>query len=132
MTDKTKLYSGSELAQEFQVTPQALRFYEDKGLLKPARSGRTRVYAYRDRVRLLLIQRLRRLGFSLDDIVEFISLYGSGDEQFEYGLEKVRARLSDLRQMQDEIQQTIAELETLEQEAAHRLAESRKEKGTDG
>ena len=122
MVDKSKLYSVSELAREFSLTPQALRFYEEKGLLKPARSGRSRVYTYRDRARVLLIQRLRRLGFSLEDIVEYLGLYGSGGGQFAYGLEKILARLADLRRLRDEIDTTIGELQGLEQEALEKLA----------
>ncbi len=122
MVDRSKLYSVSELAHEFSLTPQALRFYEEKGLLTPARSGRSRVYAYRDRARLILIQRLRRLGFSLEDIGEYLGLYGTGGGQFAYGVEKIRARLADLERMRGEIDTTIAELRGLEQEALTKLA----------
>ena len=125
MVDKSKLYSVSELAQEFSLTPQALRFYEEKGLLKPARSGRSRVYTYRDHARLVLIHRLRRLGFTLENIVEYLGLYGSGSGQFAYGLEKIQARLADLRRMRDEIDTTIAELQGLEREALDKLAADR-------
>lgn len=128
MVDKSKLYSVSELAQEFSLTPQALRFYEEKGLLKPARSGRSRVYTYRDRARVLLIQRLQRLGFSLEDIVEYLGLYGSGGGQFAYGLEKIQARLADLHRLRDEIDTTIGELQSLEQEALEKLAATEQQK----
>ncbi len=119
--DKSRLYSSSELAQEFDLTAQALRFYEEKGLLAPARSGRARVYTYRDRARLLLILRLRRLGFSLEDIGEYLARYGSGGGQFQYGLQKIQDRLADLYRLRDEIETTIAELEALEGEARDRL-----------
>lgn len=128
MVDRSKLYGVTELAQEFSLTPQALRFYEEKGLLEPARSGRSRVYTYRDHARLVLIQRLRRLGFSLEDIVEYVRLYGSGDGQYAYGLEKIRARLADLQRMRDEIDLTIAELHGLEKEAEEKLAASMSDK----
>jgi len=130
MVDKSKLYSVSELAQEFSLTAQALRFYEEKGLLKPARSGRSRVYTYRDRARVLLIQRLRRLGFSLEDIAEYLGLYGSGDGQFAYGLEKIQARLADLNRLRGEIDTTITELQGLEQEALDKLAAAQKHRET--
>lgn len=124
--DKNKLYSVSELAQEFSLTTQALRFYEEKGLLKPARSGRTRVYTYRDRARLQLIQRLRRFGFSLEDIVQYLTLYGSmGGGQYQLGLEKIRMRLAELHHMRDEIDQTIGELKDLEAEALSKLDAAR-------
>lgn len=122
MVDKDKLFSVSELAQEFALTPQALRFYEEKGLLLPARSGRSRVYTYRDRARLLLIQRLRRLGFSLEDIAQYLSLYGTvGGGQYQMGLEKIEWRLRELRSLRNEIDQTIDELQRLEDEARQRL-----------
>lgn len=122
MVDRSKLYSVSELAQEFSLTPQALRFYEEKGLLHPARSGRSRVYTYRDRARVILIQRLRRLGFSLEEIGEYLSLYGAGSGQFAYGLERIRSRLDAMRRLRREIDTTITELESLEREALAGLA----------
>ena len=125
--DKSQLFSVSELAQEFDLTPQALRFYEERGLLQPARSGRTRVYTYRDRARLMLIQRLRRLGFSLDDVTEYLGLYGTGGPQFAFGLERIQRRLADLARLRAEIDQTIAELRDLEHEARRKLAETGRE-----
>jgi DNA-binding transcriptional MerR regulator len=127
MVDKGKLYGGSELAQAFGLTSQALRFYEEKGLLSPARSGRARVYTYRDWVRLSLIQRLRRLGFSLDTIVEYIGLYGTENgEQYQVGLGKIRQRLEELYRMRSELEETIAELHRLEGEAVAKLNEARR------
>jgi DNA-binding transcriptional MerR regulator len=70
-----KTYSISELAGEFNVTTRTLRFYEDKGILSPARRGLARVYSERDRVRLRLALRGKRLGFSLDDCREIIEMY---------------------------------------------------------
>ncbi len=70
-----RTYSISELAEEFAVTTRTLRFYEDKGILSPDRKGTARVYAERDRVRLRLALRGKRLGFSLDDCREIIELY---------------------------------------------------------
>jgi DNA-binding transcriptional MerR regulator len=122
MVDRSKLYSVSELAQEFSLTPQALRFYEEKGLLKPARSGRSRVYTYREQARLVLILRLRRVGFTLEDIAEYLGLYGRGGGQIVYGLEKIRARVADLVRMRSEIDTTIAELQGMEREALAKLA----------
>lgn len=123
MAGKDKLYSVSELAGEFALTAQALRFYEEKGLLRPARSGRARVYTYRDRARLLLIVRLRRLGFSLEDIDQYLSMYGSvGGGQYQLGLEKIERRTKELLQMRAEIDKTIDELRSLEDEARRKLA----------
>ena len=70
-----KLYSVSELATELGVTARALRFYEDKGLISPQRAGNTRVYTYRDRGRLMLILRGKRLGFSLREVRDWLDLY---------------------------------------------------------
>lgn len=122
--NKDKLYSVSELAREFALTPQGLRFYEDKGLLNPARSGRSRVYSYRDHARLALILKFRRLGFSLEDIAEYLQLYGvrGGTDQYQVGLEKVRRRLGEMVRMRSELDEVIQELEDLEKEALDRLA----------
>nr|WP_318490521.1 MerR family DNA-binding transcriptional regulator [Photobacterium leiognathi] len=65
----------SELANEFQVTPRSIRFYEDMGLLSPKRDGVNRIYGRRDKTRLALILRGKRLGFSLQEIGELFSLY---------------------------------------------------------
>jgi DNA-binding transcriptional MerR regulator len=92
LTDRTKLQSVSELASQFGLTPQALRFYETRGLLSPKRVGNTRVYDYRDHARLTLIQKFRRLGFSLDEIAEYLAHYRSGrsnPQQYRDGLQKI-------------------------------------------
>ena len=78
---KKRIYSISELAREFGVTPRALRFYEDKGLLSPDREGLNRVYSNRDRARLKLILSGRKVGFSLNDIREILDLYDLDDNQ---------------------------------------------------
>ena len=70
-----KTYGIAELAGEFGVTTRTVRFYEDKGLLSPARDGQRRIYSPRDRVRLRLIMRGKRLGLSLEEIGELIDLY---------------------------------------------------------
>ena len=72
-----RLYTITELAQEFDVTPRAIRFYEDMGLISPARSGRNRVYAQRDRTRLKLTLRGKRLGLSLQEIKQLVDMYDS-------------------------------------------------------
>src|SRR5262249_16620930 len=74
-SDRSRFYSVAELANEFSLTSQGIRFYEESGLIAPARVGRTRVFNYQDRARLILIQRLRRLGFSIDAIREYLNLY---------------------------------------------------------
>ncbi|MBV9755883.1 MAG: MerR family transcriptional regulator, partial [Alphaproteobacteria bacterium] len=72
MTDQ--FYTVTQLSAELGVTPRAIRFYETKGLLAPRRAGTTRVYTHRDRARLILILRGKRLGFSLREIKEYLEL----------------------------------------------------------
>src|SRR5947208_13544126 len=88
-----------QLCQEFKCTPRALRFYEDKGLLAPARQGLNRVFSHRDRARLALILRGKRLGLSLTDMRELLALYEVGDggvEQNARSLHKFRAKLVEM------------------------------------
>jgi len=98
-SDRDKLHSAAELAREFSLTTQGLRFYEQKGLIAPARVGKTRVYGYRERARLLLIQKLRRLGFSIEAIADYLNLYksdASGAAQYRAGIEKIASRIREL------------------------------------
>jgi DNA-binding transcriptional MerR regulator len=111
-TDRT--YSISELSREFDVTPRALRFYEDKGLLSPRREGLSRIYTARERGRLQIILRGKRLGFALSDIKEIIDLYDLNDgerTQMEVALKKFRKRLEDLKAQRDDIAFAITETE---------------------
>ncbi len=127
MTDKQKLYSVSELAKEFLLTPQALRFYEEKGLLSPQRAGTARVFDYRDRARLILILKFRRLGFSLEEIKEYLSHYRPDEpnaQQYRDGIEKIRRRIKALQTMRVEIDETLAELKAMEKDARARLKEA--------
>lgn len=122
--DRDKTYTVSELAKLFDLTPQALRFYEEKGLLAPGRISGARFYTYRDRARLQMIQRFRRLGFSLEDIAEYLDLYRPGQAgaaQYRVGLEKIRRRLSEMEQMRREVDTIIAELHVLEDEALSKI-----------
>jgi DNA-binding transcriptional MerR regulator len=110
-TDRT--YSISELAREFGCTPRALRFYEDKGLLTPRRDGLTRVYLPRDRARLTLILRGKRVGLSLIDIKEILDLYGVDGEnrsQNEVALKKFKTRIVALEAQRKDIDEAIAML----------------------
>jgi len=121
-----KLYSITELAEEFDITPRAIRFYETKNLLAPQRAGATRVYNYRDRARLMLVLRGKRLGFSLEDIKEYIDLYDaerSGTEQLAHLMLVGRRRISELEQQLDDVQTTLGELRKIEREAADALTQ---------
>ena len=106
-------FSITDLAQEFDVTPRTLRFYEDKGLLSPERQGTARVYGRRERARLNLIVRGKRLGFSLAEIGELLAFYEIGDGQVTQAraiLKRSRARLAALKQQRKDIEDTIREL----------------------
>lgn len=110
----TRTYSISELAREFGVTARALRFYEDKDLLHPARDGMTRVYSNRDRARLKLIVRGKRVGLPLADIREILDLYTIGGDQriqLRATLEKFRKQVVELESQRADIEQALEELQ---------------------
>ena len=128
MDERAGPWSVSALAREFGLTAQALRFYEARGLLRPQRQGGpkggTRVYDYRDHARLRLIQKFRRLGFSLDQIAEYLAQYRAGQPnaaQFRLGLERIDTRLEELQSMRDALDETIAELAAMRHDAIDRL-----------
>lgn len=121
--------SISDLAKEFGITTRAIRFYEDEGLISPKRDGQRRLYAPRDRVRLMLILRGRRLGFSLKEIAEIIDLYDRepGEQgQLRLFLGKISERRQLLKQQQDDIKQTLSELDQVEANCQRRLSELQK------
>ena len=112
-------FSISELSQEFDVTTRAIRFYEDEGLLEPQRQGRQRVYSSRDRVRLKLILRGKRLGFSLSEIGDIIDMYDSEPGEvgrLQYFIEKISVRRKTLKQQRDDIEVTLKELDNIEKQ----------------
>jgi len=111
---RDKTFSITELCREFDVTPRTLRFYEQKGLLAPARRGWTRIFNYRDRARLQLILRGKRVGFALEEIKEMLDLYNLRDgqlTQLKVASAKMRERLEALRQQRVEVDEAIADLE---------------------
>ena len=119
-------YTITELTQEFGISTRTLRFYEAEGLLKPARRGRQRLYRASDRTKVKLILRGKRLGFSLSEIREIISMYRStpGEAgQLRHLIEKIERRRADLRQKQQDIEITLAELDNVEQGCLDRLGQ---------
>jgi len=120
-----ELYSVSELANDLGVTPRALRFYEDKGLLAPQRAGNTRVYTHRDRGRLMLILRGKRLGFTLREVREWLDLYEVDPDQSAQMArlgDKVRKRIDALEQQRDDLDATLEELREILDQVEGRLA----------
>lgn len=121
----TALYTVGELAEDLGVTPRALRFYEAKGLVRPQRAGSRRVYTHRDRGRLALILRGKRLGFSLKEIAEWLDLYDADPDQVQQTqvlLGRVRARRAALEAQRRDLEATLAELRAIERQAAGHLA----------
>ncbi|MET9314900.1 MerR family DNA-binding transcriptional regulator [Kribbella sp. NPDC003505] len=110
-------WSIAELAAEYDVTLRTIRFYEDRGLLTPERRGTTRVYHPRDRVRLALILRGKRLGFSLDEIAKIVDMYDAepGEEgQLVYLLDQITHRRTELEQRRRDIEETLQDLAEVE------------------
>ena len=117
-------FSISDLAREFDVTPRAIRFYEDQGLLAPRREGQRRIYTPRDRTRLKLTLRGKRLGLTLSEIRELIDMYEPGrDErpQLERFLAVLEAHKASLVQQREDIEAQLAELQAFEKKVKKRL-----------
>jgi DNA-binding transcriptional MerR regulator len=114
MDVERRQYLIRELCEVFGVTPRTLRFYEDEKLISPERRGTVRHYSDRDRARLTLILRGKRVGFSLAEIREMLDLYDLGDQQqtqCRVTLQRCEERIATLRRQRDDIDTTIAELE---------------------
>ena len=121
-------YTIGELAQEFDVTTRAIRFYEHQGLLSPTRNGQARVYSARDRVRLKLVLRGKRLGFSLGEIGEMLDLYDADPSevgQLQHFVSKLDERRAQLNQQQQDIQVTLKELDDIETQCKALLLKKR-------
>ncbi len=117
---KGATYTISELAKEFDVTPRAIRFYEDQGLISPSRKGRRRVYRERDRVRLKLVLRGKRLGFALSEVKEMFDLYDTAPgetAQLKFLLGKIQERREMLEQQRQDIEAVLHEMESVEKRA---------------
>ena len=123
-----RTFTIRQLCQEFQCTPRALRFYEDKGLLSPAREGLNRIYSHRDRVRLTLILHGKRVGLSLAEIREILDLYKLEDGQYkQYGqsLRKFQERITALEAQREDIDKVLTELRVVCDRLEEHLAKER-------
>ncbi len=115
-----ELFTVNQLAEELGMTARAIRFYKTKGLIAPRRAGSTRVFDRRDRARLLLVLRGKRLGFSLASIREFLDLYDADRTQaaqLRLLLASTRERIRELEQQRVDLDQTLRELREVEAEA---------------
>ena len=122
-----KQYSISELAAEFDVTTRTIRFYEEKGLLAPARKGTSRIYNSADHTKLKLILRGKRLGFSLEESGEIIRMYDPAHgnrAQLEKLIVMIQSRREQLADQREDLQMMMFELQQVEQRAAEALDKS--------
>ena len=122
----TELFGITELCTEFGISPRAIRFYEDKGLLAPRRINGTRVYTRRDRARLALILRAKAIGSSLAEIKQYLDMYGSHGEgraqQLKFVLARTDQAIAELEQKRAHIDTTLAELRVINQTVRNKLA----------
>jgi DNA-binding transcriptional MerR regulator len=121
-------WSITDLAREYDVTLRTIRFYEDRGLLSPERRGTTRVFRGRDRIRLGLILRGKRLGFSLDEIAKIVNMYDAepGEVgQLRYLIDQIHVRRTELGQRRRDIDETLAELDDVERRCLDDLSRLR-------
>ncbi len=112
--EQARRYTITQLCREFDVTPRTLRFYEQKNLLHPAREGMNRIFSYRDRARLKLILRGKKVGFSLDDIKEMLDLYNLKDgqiTQLQVARTKGLSQLENLQEQKVALDDAIADLQ---------------------
>lgn len=125
-------YSIGDLASELNITTRTIRFYESKGLISPARKGVARAYSRRDRVRLMLILRGKNLGFSLDDIKQYLEVYDADPmrvAQLKLLESKVDAHIEKLMKKRADLDRTLKELQEIRAAAAAQLAERERSAG---
>lgn len=119
-------YTITELTREFGISTRTLRFYEDEGLIKPVRRGRTRLFRPSDRHLIKQIMRGKRLGFSISEIREAIQMYREppGEVgQLRLLLKRIEEKREDLRQKRRDLEETLVELDHAEEACVERLAE---------
>ena len=125
----SETFSIADLASEFGITTRTIRYYEDEGLISPCRQGQRRIYSPRDRVRLKLIMRGKRLGFSLKEVREMVDMYDADNSevaQLSLFLEKIKERRAALLRQREDIETILDELDRLEAQSGELLAEKQK------
>lgn len=130
----TQTWTISELANEFSITPRTIRFYEDHGIVSPEREGRSRVYYARDRTRLKLALRGKRLGLQLSEILSLIDMYdGPGDTtaQLRHYMDVLNQHRHSMEQQRKDLEQTLSEINVQQLHCEKLLAERMKEDKTD-
>ncbi|WP_320824185.1 MerR family DNA-binding transcriptional regulator [Reinekea sp.] len=126
-TPQSEHFSIRDLADAFAITTRTIRFYEAKGLISPERQGQRRIYTKRDRARLKLVLRGKRLGFSLEEIRLLVGLYATPDDkipQLERYLATLQAHQATLRAQRQDLDETLTELARAEQDCLALLAQS--------
>lgn len=120
----TALYSIGDLSAEFGISTRTIRFYEAKGLLAPKRVGTNRIYTRRDRARLILILRGKRLGFSLEEVAEYLHLYDADQQQIaqtRHLLQRVESSITELKGKQKDIEEALGELHDIREQCIAQL-----------
>ena len=115
--DNKSLYTVPELAKKLNITERAIRFYESKGLINPQRIGNTRVFNYKDRARLIIIVRAKKLGFTLGEIKVYLELYDVDPKQqkkAEFHIKIVKERIGHLKDQKEEINLLLDDLKELQ------------------
>jgi DNA-binding transcriptional MerR regulator len=126
-------YTISDLASEFDVTTRTIRFYEEKGFLKPAREGTRRIYSPSDRTKLRLILRGKRLGLSLDESAEIVLMYGSrrnNRKQLEKLIARIQEKQVELKSQQTDLEFMLLDLKNAEDKCLSALTQMKNRKST--
>ena len=126
-----EVFGIRDLAEEFGITPRAIRFYESKGLLSPRRVGGTRIYSRRDRARLQLILRGKAVGSSLSERDKYLELYGRHGEgrlkQLQYVVDKTDAAIAELEERRAQLDTTLSELRFINENCRRQIERRRRE-----
>ena len=125
MNQPAIIFAISDLAREFGITPRTIRFWEDQGILSPQREGNKRIFTRRDRARLKMALRGKRLGLSLAEIKDLIGMYNSTEDETPQLTECLRVmskRREALQQQREDIEAMLAEIDQFEQQCRQELA----------